>query len=118
MSDFWFSGIFSFRLRYGGFMSGIVLLGLAVAGVYLLRRKAVAEAYLTAFMAATSLLFLVGDEAITSRLLYNVPVGLFTALGFASMGRWKVGGDLKGVTVLFVVLNSMVYLFQSSANLV
>lgn len=78
-------------------MSGIVLLGLAVVGVYLLRRKAVVEAYLTAFMAATSLLFLVGDEAIKSRLLYNVPVGLFSAIGLASMDSWKVGEDLKGL---------------------
>jgi len=118
LPDFWFSSIFSFRLLYGGFMSSVVLLGLAVAGVYLLAGRRVPEVFLQVFMAATSLLFLVGDETIKSRLLYNVPIGVFASLGLLSLlGRNEAAGFRKEFT-LFVVLNLIVYLFRSLANLI
>lgn len=118
LSKFWFSSIFSFRLLYGGLMSSLVLIGLAVLGVYVLRCRDVPEVYFTVFTALTSLVFLIGDETIKSRLLYNVPVGLFAALGFKMLLGRRLGDDVKRSLVLFVALNLVVYLFRSMANLV
>lgn len=117
LAGFWFSSIFSFRLLYGGTMSNLVLLGLTVVGVYLLGRRGVSEVFFTVFLAATSLLFLVGDETIKSRLLYNVPIGLLAALGFTEFLQKKWGRDFKRAFILFVVLSLTVYLFRSLANL-
>ena len=118
LPGFWYSSIFSFRLLYGGFMSNLVLLGLAIVGVYLMGRRDVPEVYLRVFMLATSLLFLVGDETIKSRLLYNVPVGMFAAYGFISFLRRRDAHDFKHAFIGFVVLSVVVYLFRSLANLI
>ena len=99
-------------------MSSLVLLGLAVVGVYFLERRDVPEVYFRVLMLATSLLFIVGDETIKSRLLYNVPIGLFAASGLVSFLRRRVTRDYKNVFASFVTLSMVAYLFRSLANLV
>ena len=117
LSEFWVDSIFSFRLLYGGTLSVVVLLGLAVVGVYLWRSGGVPGLYFNVFFAVTSALFLIGDETIKGRLLFNVPVGLFAALGFTLILRWRCGEDVKKAFTLFVVSNSSAYLLRSLANL-
>lgn len=117
-SEFWMDFISSFRLLYGGTISVIVLIGLAVLGVYLNDLGEFSEIYFTVFPVATSLLFLIDNGAIKSRLLYNVPIGLFAAIGMSSLSRWKFDDNFKKCFILFVILNLTVYLFRSLANLV
>jgi len=118
LPEFWLDSIFGFRLLYGGMISVIVLVGLAVHGVYLIRVREFPDIYFTVFPAVTSLLFLIGDETIKSRLLYNVPVGLFAAIGMSHLSRGKFNDNFRKCFILFVVLNLTVYLFRSLANLV
>lgn len=118
LSEFWFDSIFSFRLRFGGIFSVFVLFCLAVIGVYLNGLCEFSEIYFTILPAITSLPFLIGDEAIKSRLLYNIPVGLFAAIGFSNFLRWKAKGNLMYYLTSFIVLNLTVYMFRSLANLV
>jgi len=114
---FWYGNIFGFRLLYGGLMSGVVLLGLALLGVLLLGRGQVSRFFLFLFMFASSLVFLVGNETIKTRLLFNLPVGLYAAVGFYWLqGRWSVAWS-KRVFVLYVVLSFCVFLLGSLANL-
>jgi len=118
LSEFLMNFISSFRLLFGGILSVVVLIGLAVLGVYLSGLGGFSEIYLTVFPVATSLLFLIGNGTIKSRLLYNVPIGLFAAIGMSSLLRWKVKDNFKKCMIFFVVLNLVVYLFRSLANLV
>lgn len=118
LPEFWLDSIFSFRLRFGGTLSVFILVGLAVLGVYLSGFGEFSEIYFTIFLVLTSLLFPIGDKVIKSRLLYNVPIGLFAAIGMSSLSRWKFNDNFKKFFILFVVLNLTVYLFRSLANLV
>jgi len=117
LSDFWRTNIYSFRIMFGGLLSVVVLLFFAILGVYLLRPTGIPRLYFTLFLAVTSLLFLIGDRTIKSRLLYNIPDGLFAAYGFLWLIKRR---DLafKYVFTTFSVLNMAVYLFRSLANLV
>jgi len=118
LPEFWLDSIFGFRLLYGGTISVVVLVGLAVLGVYLNKLVKFPNIYFTVFPAVTSLLFLIGDETIKSRLLYNVPIGLFAAIGMSSLSRRRFNDNFKKCFILFVISNSTVYLFRSLANLV
>jgi hypothetical protein len=117
LSEFWVDSIFSFRLLYGGTLSVVVLLVLAVVGVYLWRCGGVPGLYFNVFFAVTSALFLIGDETIKGRLLFNVPVGLFAVLGFMPILRWRCGEGVRRAFTLFVVSSCSVYLLRSLANL-
>jgi len=118
LSSFWSDSIFSFRLLYGGTISCVVLLGLSVVGVYLMRGGGFPDRFFMVLPAVSSLLFFIGDEVIKTRLLFNVPLGLYAALGFRLFLREERVDEYRGGLVSFVVLSIMVYLFRSLANLV
>ncbi|MDP6457764.1 MAG: hypothetical protein QGF78_00295 [Candidatus Bathyarchaeota archaeon] len=118
LSSFWVDSIFSFRLLYGGTISCVVLLGLSVVGVYLMKGGGFAGRFFMVLPAVSSLLFLIGDEVIKTRLIYNLPLGLYAALGFHLFFRGKrIDGYLAGLAT-FIVLAILVYSFRSLANLV
>ena len=114
---FWYDSIFGFRLRWGGAISSVVLLGLCVVGIGVLGRFGFSGMYFSVFPAVSSLLFLIGNEAIKSRLLFNVPLGLYAAYGFVWLSE-RCADYFEGTLKSFVVLNVAVYLFRSLANLV
>jgi len=118
LSGFWAGNTFIFRLLFGGLLSYMILLSLALIGIYLMDRKNINELYLTVFLALTSLFFLIGNYTLKSRLFYNVPIGLFASLGFNSIIRLNISEDFKRMLITFVILIFTVYLFRSLANLV
>jgi len=115
---FWDSSIYLFRHLYGGLMSSPVPIGLAIVGVLLLRLKNISDLYLWIHMAISCLVFIFSDGIIKSRLLYNIPIGLFAALGFTELLKKKFMNNFKRTFVAFVMLEFIVYLFRSLANLV
>jgi hypothetical protein len=118
LSEFWFSSIITFRLLYGGFMSNILLLGLATIGAFLLDFDELRERFLLVLLLLTSMVFLIGDGTIKSRLLFNLPIGLFAAKGFLYIRRRLNEQRMKLAFTFFTVSSMILYLFQSLANLV
>ena len=118
LSSFWVDSIFSLRLLYGGTISCVVLLGLSVVGVYLMKGRGFSDQFLLVLPAVSSLLFFIGDEVIKTRLLFNVPLGLYAAFSFCLFLREERVDGVRGGLVSFVVLSMVVYLFRSLANLV
>jgi len=118
ISSFWAGNTFIFRLLFGGLLSYMILLSLALIGIYLMDRKNINELYLTVFLALTSIFFLIGNYTIKSRLFYNIPIGIFASLGFNSIIRLNISEDFKKILITFIILTFTVYLFRSLANLV
>lgn len=117
-SQFWYNSIFSFRLYYGGLLSSIIFLGLAIVGVYLFGRRSLPEVYFTFFLIMTSILFLFEDGLIQSRLIFNIPIGMFTAYGFLRLHSSGKIDNFKHVFYTFIIISNMVYLFRSLNNLI
>ncbi len=116
--EFWFTSIYNFRLLYGGFMSSILLLSLATIGLYIIEgNKNIPERFFTILTVLTSLVFLIGDETIKSRLLFNLPIGLFTAIGFLHLNQKLQDRKLRNAFTLLTISSMLLYLFQSLANL-
>ena len=118
ISRFWARNTFIFRLLYGGLLSYIILLSLALIGIYLMDRKKINELYLMVFLALTSLFFLIGNYTIKSRLLYNLPIGIFASLGFNSIIRLNIREDLRKILITSVIVTFTVYLFRSLASII
>jgi hypothetical protein len=113
LADFWSESIFSFRYLYGGFMSNNVLLLLVVLGVYVLGGDELPERYLAILLVLSSLVFFFSDETNKSRLLYNLPLGLFASLCMSH--KYERGGL---ALLVFIVMNSLFYLLISIGNVV
>ena len=118
LGEFWSSTIFSFKLLFGGALSNILFLGLALVGVYFLDQKSLSHKFWIVFIATSSLVFLIGDETIKSRLLYNIPIPFFAAMGLDLLSKIKWVSRNKTLLFLFTSIASMTYLLRSLANLV
>jgi hypothetical protein len=116
--EFWSHNIFSIQFLYGGLHSNLILILLAIAGAFLLDYENIYERYFTILIALTSTVFLIGTEMIKSRLLFNLPIGIFAALGFLHVLHRIENKKMKQVLTLFIVSTMCVYLFQSLAKIV
>jgi hypothetical protein len=116
LSEFWSSSIFNFRFLFGGGVSNVLLLVLSLIGVLYLDRERLEHRFWVIFLFATSLVFLVGDETIKSRLLFNVPFFLLSSFGVEDLSSRIRDKQLLNTLLLFSVLLSFTYLFRSLAN--
>ena len=113
LAGFWASSLFSFHYLYGGYMSHCLLFILAFIGVLIMRADGESEYYLLSLLFLSSLVFFLSDETTKSRLLYNIPLGLFSSVALALLNR------RCSLSVYFLVFfNSLFYLFMSLNNLV
>ena len=111
----WSSVLFGFRLRYGEYMSHVLLILFAVIGVYTLRNVKNGERYLTVLLALTFACFCISEKVVMSRLFYNLPLEGYAALGF--VGLHSKQGARRSST-WFMLTYSLVYLFRSLANMI
>ena len=119
LSDFWYHTIFTFRLLYGGFMSNLVILSLTMIGVYLMDHKENPnQLYLISQISISSLVFLIGDETMKSRLIFNLPLGILSAYGLNQILHTKIPESLKNTLKTFIILYMTAYLFRSMSNLI
>ena len=114
---FWDNTVFFFRRIYCGLEANIILLGLSITALLILKKSRILEVFLIGFLAVSSLPFLFSDAMIKSRLIYNIPVGLYTAYSFTWLIEQK-NKDLKTSSSFFVLFSIIVYLFRSMANLI
>jgi len=117
LNRFWDGTVFFLRRKYCGLEANIILLALSIITIFLLKNSSVSEVFLTGFLAVSSLPFLFGDSNIKSRLMYNIPVGLYVAYSF----NWLTGQKnkyLKFSSSFFVLSSMIVYIIRTMANII
>ena len=117
LTRFWYNIVFFFRRIYCGLEANIILLTLSIIALFLLKKSRISEVFLIGFLAVSSLPFLFGDAMIKSRLIYNIPIGIYTAYSFT----WLIGRkniDSKSSSSFFVLFSMIVYFFRSMANII
>jgi len=118
ITSFWSNNIFIFRLKYGGLLSNTVLFGLAAFGVYMLNDKDDFKLLLISLLATSSFIYFIIYEEGMSRLIYNIPLGVITAIGVLFLIKNNfVNKKLKMTTLISLIIYMMVYLIRSLANL-
>jgi len=118
IGNFWANTIFSFRYLYGGLLANLTLIILAIIGLYFLNSEELPNLFFTIHMIPTSILFVIGNETIKSRLIFNLPIGLFASIGFLSSLEIIELKSLKKVLEFYVAISMLTYVFRSLANLV
>ena len=116
--EFWWNSIFSFRLLYGGTLAMAVLWGLCVAGVLILREENIPDLFFIIFLVLSSLLFLVGDDTIKSRLVFNIPVGFLSSCGFLYLRNTIRLKNIRYTFSFYIITTMITYLFRTLANLI
>jgi len=118
VSRFWSSTLFSFRRIYCGLESNVILLILSIVGILILRHAFTPKVCLITSLIVSSLLFLLNDAMIKSRLIYNIPIGLYTAYSFVWLNKQRKINDFKLYLNLFILYSMIIYLFRSLANII
>jgi len=74
LSTFWTDIVVSLKIMFGGLYSNLLLLGLALLGLLIARSRGFLDHYYELFLGLSSLVFVMGDTVIKSRVLYNFPI--------------------------------------------
>jgi len=118
LANFWNNNIFAFRIKYGGYLSNTVLLGLAVIGVYYLSSRRHYHLFLKILMLVTLIYYLMVDGNTQTRLLYNIPFSVIAAYGILFLFRDIISDrKMKMAIISFIVIYMTVYLLRSLYNL-
>jgi hypothetical protein len=118
LSLFWYNNISVFRALYGGIMSNVLFLGLTIVGILFLNHNSVAKLYLKTLISISFPVFLFSGVDNMSRLLYNLPFGLFSSLGYVFIFSYIQKKELKIILPLLMVIIMVVYVFRSMVNFV
>ena len=109
---------FGVMVRYGGYLINVALFLFAILGILSRDKKQTPDIYFTALLFASTPLFFIGEFRTLGRLLYNLPIGLFSAYGFTSILRSQIDEKLKLSLMFFTCLYLTAYLIRSIAILV
>jgi hypothetical protein len=112
VTGFWGRVVESFKFS-GGLMAGWGPLLLATIGVYTMQSEKHSHSYLAYLVALSSLVYLFTESTVKARLFYNLPLWLFAAVGLSALEE-----RFDDSVLVFAVLNSLLYLFMSLANIV
>ncbi len=102
----WSSTLSGFLVFNGGLASNLVLILLAVVGVYAMEGERPWGVFLYALVLLSSLVFLFGGPIIKTRLFYNVPLQVFAAVGLDSLKKRS-----SPLLFFYVVVYSLFYVF-------
>jgi len=116
--NFWNNNIFVFRYRFGGLLSNTIFLCLAAYGIYKLNRRDSYSTFLTLLIILSSIYYFTSNKVIQSRILYNIPFGVYTAQGVNGILSSQVNENIKKISIIFIIMSSVVYLLRSLGNLI
>ncbi len=126
LDNFWFNNIVNFRRLYSGFLSNSVLIVLSGVGVCLLSSGDPYQFYLILLVALSSMYYMISHGVLPqdypynlnpSRILYNLPLGVFTALAAICFIRnTALEKRVRAAFLIFIAIYMAVYMFRSLAN--
>jgi hypothetical protein len=119
MTLFWGDLTAAINFMFGGFYANILLLSLVICAVLFYEEQDVPSLYFVILLFLSSMVFLIGDDTIKSRILFNIPIGMFAAYGFIKLKQILENWSKLGTAFTFYSIISMLtFLFRSLANLI
>jgi hypothetical protein len=104
-----------FQRLYSGYLSNVVIISFSLIGLFHMDLKKASTKYYYLLTASSSMVFLLFDEEIKSRLLYNLPLPLLTSYGFYIV---KSRAERPFILNFFFAASLLLYLYQCLANTV
>lgn len=115
--DISLNSIFSSIFFYSGTLANVALLCIFLVGLLKQNLRGTARLYFTLFPVGTIFAFLIFNIDIKARILFNIPFGVYAAIGMIEYRKIK-DVKLKTILVIFVVLMLTSYQLRSLANLI
>jgi len=116
--NIWNEMIFGFRLMYGGMLSNMVLWVCIVCGVYVNKYRTINNAYINMNLLISSILFIISNAQIQTRIIINLPIGIYAAFGFNYIIRKIKNRNLKYMFIILIILYFSTNLFRSINNMI
>ena len=117
--SFWDSNIHAFRLFFGGLLSNTIFIGLSTFGCFELNNKKSFHLFLNMLLATTSICYVFADGTIQTRLLFNIPFSVFSALYIInSIRNTTIKKNVRFIIFIFTATYMFNYVFGSLANLI
>jgi len=117
LSQFWTKMIFGFRYLYGGLESTYIIFILSLIGLLFIKKHH-SNNFFYVFIAVNSLPFILGNESIKARLLYNTPIGVYAMIGLYACTRNISQQKTYKLFILFITINLINNLFRSLINII
>jgi hypothetical protein len=118
LPNFFSNNILTFRIRFGGLLSNVLILSLSIVGVYLYRLKKPFQLIVVLLLLVSTPYYLMGDMGIQSRILFNIPLSVLAASSLLKITRIaNLDRRKKSVIIIFSATFMMVYLLRSLANI-
>jgi len=83
-----------------------------------LEEENISDLFFLVFLVLSSLLFLVGDDTIKSRLVFNIPVGFLCSCGFLYIRNTIRLNKIRYTYSFYIITTMITYLFRTLANLI
>jgi len=115
---FWLDLSNSSRFYVGGFLTNMPLLALAALGIVRTKEKTVPNILLWTLLAMTLSVYLIGDLVIKSRVIFNIPIGIFASYGILSLDNLIIDSKLRKATITTIAITLIAYLFRDLSNLI
>ena len=109
----WIPSLIGMTVLYGGMMSNYLLFGLSAFGFWGFEPESDGEKYLWVLLILSSLIFIISDEILKSRILFNLPFGLFSAVGLKKLMNHRQIESNKTIFLGLVIMMQLVYLLRS-----
>lgn len=113
--DFWASSMFGFMFLYGGFLSNFLLIALSIYGLFYFNYKKVNYLFFHTLNFSSLVVYFISDAMNKSRLIYNLPLGIYAAIGYILIKKYNEH-DIRWT--VFIILSFIVQLLNNLSNLV
>ncbi len=114
---FWSDTVVAFSYMFGGLYSNLVLLFLIIVGILVYKPKNPIDVIFQLSLAFGSIVFLIGNQMIKSRIFFNFPTAVLAAIGFLFIYD-RTDNETKRVFAFFIIAIMISYLFRGLAILV
>ena len=109
----WIPSLIGMTVLYDGMISNYLLFGLSAVGLWGFEPESDGEKYLWGLLILSSLFFVSSDELLMSRILFYLPVGVFSAGGLGQLVNHVQFERNKNISLALIVIIQLVYLLRS-----
>jgi hypothetical protein len=116
-NTYWSDIVVAFSYMFGGLYSNLVLLALIIVGILVYKPENPLDVIFQLSLGFSSVVFLIGNQMIKSRIFFNFPTAILAAKGFLFIYD-RTEGHSKRVFSWFVSVTMILYLFRGLATFV
>jgi hypothetical protein len=100
------------KFKYGGAYTNYILIILAIIGIIYLEYDNIPHLFLINLLFLSSSIFIIGDQIIMSRVIFNLPLNTLAAIGYYYLIRFNNVKRYDRFLYYYLLIYSILYIFR------